>query len=410
MNWKDLKEVAAANVYRDRRRVGTIRRTRQGSSFEYDAEYLAKAPTEGGIAFHLPFRQRTFATVGINLHSYFAGLLPEGVRIRALTRKVKTSEDDLLSLLIAAGADCVGDIAVTAGDDPLVDPIPRMDVKNIGDVVFRNLFDESLRYGEQAATESSIPGVQEKISASTISFPIKTAKTNRAYILKLNPPDKDRLVENEEFFLRMAKACGLQTAKASLVRDKEGNAGLLVERFDRKPTKGGNPTKIHQEDACQFLDRYPGDKYLIKSSEIAEGIEKWSSSPLVDIARFLRLVAFSYLIGNGDLHAKNVSLHTDPSSDRVSLTPAYDLVCTLPYGDRRMALKFEGKDDNLKAENFVAFGTRFGVNEVATRALLSELCGKANEWVGRLGEIGLTEKKTRDVEAVMKKRRADLTV
>ena len=231
MNWEDVKHVPAADVYRERELVGRITRTRQGSIFEYDPNHPAKASAEGGIAFHLPYKRKKMETSGINLHSYFAGLLPEGVRIRALTRKVKTSEDDLLSLLIAAGADCIGDIAIAAADQPLVDPVPRVEIKKIRDVVFHRLFEESLRYGDSTTTESSIPGVQEKISASTISFPVKTGTANRSYILKLNPTDKPRLVENEEFFLRMAKDCGLQTAKASLVHDKEKNAGILVERL-----------------------------------------------------------------------------------------------------------------------------------------------------------------------------------
>ena len=57
--------------------------------------------------------------------------------------------------------------------------------------------------------------------------------------------------------------------------------------------------------------------------------------------------AYSYLIGNGDLHARNVSLLVQPNG-RIVLAPAYDLLSTVPYGDRRLALKVEGRDDNVK--------------------------------------------------------------
>lgn len=63
------------------------------------------------------------------------------------------------------------------------------------------------------------------------------------------------------------------------------------------------------------------------------------------------------MIGNGDLHAKNVSLLW---TDVVSLNPAYDLLSTLPYPhlSPNMALLLEGKDVNFKVDDFVAFGER----------------------------------------------------
>ena len=39
-------------------------------------------------------------------------LLPEGRRLGALRRAVKTSADDELSLLLAVGADAIGDVQV----------------------------------------------------------------------------------------------------------------------------------------------------------------------------------------------------------------------------------------------------------------------------------------------------------
>ena len=128
----------------------------------------------------------------------------------------------------------------------------------------------------------------------------------------------------------------------------------------------------------------------------------------MEVAKYLRLVAFSYLVANGDLHAKNVSLHTVPDDGRVELTPAYDVLSSLPYGDRSMALSFDGRDDNLKRAGFVAFGERHGVRRAATEAILDELCDVAPEWIARLDEIGLEPRKTADLARVMKKRRGDL--
>src|SRR5690606_26653227 len=106
------KDVEVAEVLRHGVRIGTLSRTTHGSRIDYDPAFLETAPREGGAAIHLPYRQNNFETRGVNLRSYVAGLLPEGLRLDALVRRVKTSEDDLFSLLMAIGEDTVGDLVV----------------------------------------------------------------------------------------------------------------------------------------------------------------------------------------------------------------------------------------------------------------------------------------------------------
>ncbi len=390
--------------------AGHLQRTPHGAVFEYEPAFREgpHAPWDKGLAYGIPYTRARVETLGTNVHPFFAGLLPEGIRLEALVRRVKTSRDDLLSLLVAAGADCIGDVAVVLEASSAREVAASVDVAALGSVRFSDLLAQSM--SGQHGPEPTLPGVQEKVSAAMISFPVRAkAKAGpRSYILKLNPPKMPRLVENEHFFLRMARAAGLEVAKAELVHDGDGAAGLLVERFDRIAAKGGNVTKVHQEDACQFLDRYPADKYVLTYAEIAQGIAALASAPIVETARYLRLVAFAYLVANGDLHAKNVSLRTEPAGGRVELTPAYDLLTTLPYGDRSMALAFDGRNDNLKRTTFLAFGERHGVRRRATETMLDELCEVASAWVGELAEIGLEQKKTADLARVMTKRCADL--
>jgi serine/threonine-protein kinase HipA len=163
-----------------------------------------------------------------------------------------------------------------------------------------------------------------------------------------------------------------------------------------------------QEDACQFLDRYPADKYNIAFADIAAGVTELCSAPIIEVAKLLRLKAFSYLIANGDLHAKNISIRTSPTTGRVELTPGYDLLTTLPYGDRQMALKLGSLNDNLKRKQFIEFGKRFAVKEAAIDAILDQICDVAPQWINKIGEIGFTEKKTLHLRQVMKKRLRDL--
>ncbi|MBX3228822.1 MAG: HipA domain-containing protein [Labilithrix sp.] len=398
---------AVASVIRDDSVVGRLLRTSQGAVFEYDPSFLAAghAPWDGGISYRLPREVPRVETRGTNLHPFFAGLLPEGIRLEALIRRVKTSKDDLLSLLVDAGADCIGDISVVVDADHPPSVAPAIDTLSLSSASFSEILSASL--SGKRGLEPTLPGVQDKVSAAMISLPLR-AKGGAAYILKLNPPKMPRLVENEHFFLEIARTAGLSVARAELVHDREGAAGLLVERFDRISPRKGVVKKVHQEDACQFLDRYPGDKYVLSYADLARGIGELGSAPIVETAKYLRLIAFSYLIANGDLHAKNVSLRTDPADGRVELTPAYDVLTSLPYGDRTMALSFDGRNDNLKRAGFISFGERFGVRRAATEAILDELCDATSASVVRLGEIGLEARKTADLARTIKKRCVDL--
>lgn len=399
--------VTTAIVRREDEIVGRLTRTRDGGAFAYDEAFLTQArpaPLDRGIAYHLPYAQRRVETRGTNLHTFFAGLLPEGVRLRALVGRVKTSEDDLLSLLASAGADCIGDVSVTL-EDRDEDVRPSVDPTKLQEARFADLLAQSL--SGKLGQEPTLPGVQEKISAGMLSIPLRAQGGRRAaYILKLNPPHAPRLVENEHFFLRMAAEAGLEVPHSELVHDRDGARGLLVQRFDRI-VEERSLRKVHQEDACQFLDRYPADKYALPCSDIALGVQELASAPVVEVAKLLRLIAFSYLIANGDLHAKNVSLRTTRHG-LVELTPAYDVLSTLPYGDRTMALPLDGRTDNLTRASFVAFGERFGVRTRATDAMLDALCDVAPAWIAGLDEIGLGPKKGADLARTMKKRRDDL--
>lgn len=401
MTITDARSVETIDIYRNEVKVGELRRTPDGGAvFEYERDFFAAHQGRpGGIASHLPYAQRTIPAREGNLHPYFAGLLPEGLRLRALVARTKTSEDDQFSLLVAAGSDCVGDlfpVAPGASLEPLASA--REEMAPLDTVVFTELFSRSI----ESTVEPAIAGVQEKLSPSTISFPFATS--GKRWILKLNPPDKELLVENEHFFMGMAAECGLPVAKTRLVHDREGAAGLLIERFDRHREQR-RWRGLHQEDACQFLNKYPGEKYRLHTGEIAQGLSV-CDSPLVERSRLLELVAFSYLIGNGDLHAKNISIGARRGS--LQLTPAYDLLSSRPYEDLKLALKFEGRDDGLKRRDFLEFGKRFGVPASAVGAQLDRLRARAAPFIPRVKEIGFDTRPTKQLTELMKKRLADL--
>jgi serine/threonine-protein kinase HipA len=140
---------------------------------------------------------------------------------------------------------------------------------------------------------------------------------------------------------------------------------------------------------------------------IADRVADNCSSALVEVERLMRLTAFSYIIGNGDLHAKNVSVLWD---EVVRLSPGYDLLSTLPYKqlDQHMALSIQGKNDNLRCGDFIDFGRNYGLTETATRRMIEELCDLAEPWLGRVAEIGFDPRVTESLQSEMARRLAKL--
>ncbi len=275
---------------------------------------------------------------------------------------------------------------------------PTLDLAKVEKASFQQLLEDSLDYGVRGE-ELTVPGVQAKISAAMISLPVD-GMTGGTDLLKLEPAEYPRIIQNEAFMMALAREAGIVTAEVRVIEDRDGAPGLLVQRFDRAPAR----EKLHVEDCCQLLDRYPADKYAVSMSELAGVVAKHTSTPILDVAKLVRLIAFSYVIANGDLHAKNVSVLLSEDRMSLSLSPAYDLLTTLPYGDDTMALSLDGRDKKLRRSHFVDFGTRFGLLPRVTHTLLDEICDVVRARVRKLGEIGLPERKTAQLERAIRAR------
>jgi len=371
--------------------MGKLQRTTKGCKFMYDEQLLHAADLPRvGVATTMPYKEDPYITEGVNLPPFFANLLPEGLRFQALAGKLQTSKDDLFTLLVAVGADCIGDVFATTL------PVSERDEQrglDLGDLESSNFTDLEKEYVE-SASDASIPGEQPKLSAAKFTATVRT-KSLPASILKLSPHTYPLLVENEAFFMNCARQCRIKTALTSIVKDRTGRSGLIVERFDR----GGNRKQtelFHTEDACQFSDFYPADKYRMPMSTIAKNISSLCDAALVQMLRLFELCLFSYMIGNCDLHAKNISIIENPHTGLIELSPAYDLVSTLPYTklDRHMALKMDGKDDGFKAGDFVRFFGRYGLAEAAVLQSITKITSRLKPQLERLGEIGFDQKIT----------------
>ena len=373
-----LTGVERAWVFKKGRRAATLARRADGVEFSYLPGYRdAGGPA---VATTLPPSAEPIVRPAGAVPAFFAGLLPEGRRLTALRAAVKTSADDELSLLLAVGGDTVGDVQILPeGVEPSVVE-PRVRVSQWTDVSFADLFVQEVS-GATTVDRVGIPGVQDKVSAAMIAFPVAAA--GEPYILKLNPPEFAHLVENEAFMLAAARRSGLPTVDASMVTDRDGRAGLLVRRFDRLPDGG----MLGVEDGCQVLDRYPAAKYSLTSEAVCAVLAAATDAPVVAGRDLLRWVAFAYVTCNGDLHAKNMAVG-ERRDGTYRVTPAYDLPASYPYGDLTMALSVNGKRrEDIARSDLLALAAALRVPERAAAKVVDDVVARVDAWLPGLAEL-----------------------
>lgn len=389
--WDALKSQSVADVFKAGKKAATLRRYADHVEFDYLPAYLS----EGGppVATSLPLCATPVRTRNAGaVPPFFAGLLPEGRRLGALHRHLKTSADDELTLLLAVGGDTIGDVQVFP-PELTESPAPvASEIHDISQCDFQQLFTASI--GEHF-DRVSLPGVQDKISARMMTLPVNQAGND--FILKLNPPEFPYLVENEMFFLQAAKRSGIEAADARLVHDIHHRSGLLVRRFDREQSNTNEVIRLAQEDACQVLQIYPADKYRVDSEEVASGLARMCRSAPVAAICILRQFAFAYISCNGDAHAKNFSILRRHGEWRIS--PMYDVPSSYPYGDTTMALSIAGRrrEDIGRAE-FLSLGRSLSLPERAAAHMLDQLIKRCAAWLCDIPELPFSQRQNHKLQ------------
>lgn len=202
-------------------------------------------------------------------------------------------------------------------------------------------------------------GAQDKLIISFIDGKVAIPKQNTpsTHIIKPAIKDLEEPVQNEFFCMKLAKAIGLPVPDVSIYR-LENDPFYLVERYDRRKDKYVVVTRLHQEDFCQAMHITPEMKYESEGGPtlekcfalLDERIKSGAMAGKNKITLFQGII-FNYLIGNGDVHGKNFSLLYGGESE--SLSPFYDLICTVVY------------DDAYKAKMAMKIGSKYKFSEVA---------------------------------------------
>ena len=324
-----------------------------------------------------------FRPYNIVVPPFFSNLLPEGPLRKYLADRAGVKPSREFFLLWMLGRDLPGAVTVhpSEGDDAPLDK------------------EQAIVEARPNALRFSLAGVQLKFSAFQNDkkgggLTIPARGTGGSWIVKLPSQQYGGVPENEFAMMTVAGRMGMDVPEIQLV-DLDAVSGLpqgvgelhgkalAIKRFDR--TLEG---LVHIEDFAQVFGVLPDHKYDRGNYRMIGRVLGIETST-ADVAEFIRRLVFSTLIGNGDMHLKNWSL-IYPDRRTPALSPAYDLLSTIPY--------IEGEDTaalNYSRTKKMAALSKDELAHLAAKAELSEMLviDTARETVERFRAIWEVEKK-----------------
>ena len=335
------RQPAALAVFLHGKRIGVINRlSGDRYLFAFDEAYVedTNRPTLSLSYKGVSGLVTTVKPTAMRLPAFFSNLLPEGVLRDYLAAGAGVKPGQEFILLWQLGADLPGAVTVEPLDDKW-SPKPEVEKDTGTDSV-------------PALLKFSLAGVQMKFSALVNGkghLTIPASGIGGSWIVKLPSPHYPAIAANEYAMMELARSIGIDVPEIRLLPVDEiaglpedvnrvGGQALAIRRFDRQP----DGARVHMEDFAQVFGIFPEDKYEGRNyANIAAVLAAEAGEAAVH--EFMRRLVFTVLTGNGDMHLKNWTL-LYPDSRVPVLSPAYDLVATLPYLPKdNLALNFGGE-------------------------------------------------------------------
>jgi serine/threonine-protein kinase HipA len=315
---------------------------------------------------------------------FLDGLLPEGEPRKSIARDLGLRADDTYGMIEALGRDCAGAVVIQPLDDdpppvPTTTTAERLSPEELEELV-KNL--RSAPLGAGGRVRVSLAGVQEKLLLTRMpdgAWGRPVDGTPSTHILKPEIAAYPHTVENEALCMRIAKHLDLDVAAVETT-EIAGRKLIVGARYDRVVGTDGSVERVHQEDFCQATGIPPDTKYEEDggpSLRRVAGIVQAVATP-GSLERLARVIALNVVLGNGDAHAKNLSL-LHLASGGLTLTPLYDLMCTLHYGDDRLAMYIDGvqRTDRVTAQRIVNEIVRWGMSPVLATEIVGDILDRA---------------------------------
>ena len=253
--------------------------------------------------------------------------------------------------------------------------IPHIEIKE------DEIINENLEKG------NTVPGVQKKFSLDSIT--IKTRKTipttNYEYIVKTQQENLNNIVYYEWIGMKLAEICKIKIVDCGILKNKD-ELIFITKRIDRINNK-----KIPMEDFCQLSNTQTEYKYNGSYEKCYKNvIKKYSSYETIDKLNFYKIILFSYIIGNTDMHLKNFSLYE--IDDKYQMTPAYDLVPVLMiFNQQEMALTINGKNKNLTKNDFYKFSQNIEIEKQFVDNIHNEILLSKTKMVNFINKTDLSD-------------------
>ncbi|MBL4796895.1 MAG: HipA domain-containing protein [Oleispira sp.] len=239
----------------------------------------------------------------------------------------------------------------------------------------------------------SISGVQQKLSLKVNNrHELEATTEGGEYILKPSPEAYPFAAENEHVAMLIHRVVGIETALCGLVDFKGGEKAYITKRFDKLP----DGSKQHQEDLLQCFDLPSKDKYSKTYEEAGILLNEVTSGKQAVTLEFVRRVIMAYVIGNDDMHLKNISVQKMPNNKAIyydKLTPSYDnLIVEALSSTQKSKIGFlalgllhdkEDGDEEFSASydyfgyytgvDFIELAKRLGLKEKPVRKFITKL-------------------------------------
>lgn len=201
--------------------------------------------------------------------------------------------------------------------------------------------------------------------------------------------DLHSVVKAEFIAMRLADACGLDVAPATII-PAAGKDVLLIERFDRVEGENGWQRRA-MVSALTILGLDEMMARYASYQDLAEIIRHRFTAPKDTLRELFGRICFNILCGNTDDHARNHAAFWD--GRMLSLTPAYD-IC--PQGrtgnEATQAMLIRGENRMSTLTSCLAAAPIFLLDDDSAQGILQQQIGTiAGEWDGICQEAKLSQ-------------------
>lgn len=324
--------------------------------------------------------------------TWLEGLLPEGNARTNRAMDFGIGYDDTFALIRALGRDTAGAAVFAPVDTDAPERTGHYEAIELSEVAqkLRDADRHSPSEPGETRDSSTLPGMVPKITLHREADQWMACKDGApsTWIIK-RAPDGD-YADTESLCLDLAGRVGLTNIRTEML-ELEDQRAIAVSRYDRRPNDPWS--RIHQEDLAQATGLNTDDP----NRKFQWGGKMPSLKHAADVLEYdgasrdglLALATFSVLVGNSDMHAKNISFLRHPDG-LTELSPAYDIGMHM-YRDgteRRSALDVNGKIymDQIRPEDLVAEGRSWGMPARRATAVVTSTIEATQECLDDVSE------------------------